>query len=392
MQSEKIKLAVLESKYGGAVTGVNDLVVLLDKERFDVIFIYLGGDPACDNHFEKAGFKVSYLSAGKHMDQFHPEIVFKLVKILKNNKIDLLHCHAHKATQYGAIAGLFVSKVRIIAHVHGLGRSARFIRKLGNFLFLWRINRFLTVAASVKEDMIKSNWRIPASKVGVLENSVDYDKFAHVDVTKNQIRRKLNIPQETFVFGAVGRLVPTKGLSYLIDAFGRVKEEFPSAFLLLVGQGSEEQSCRLQAEKLGLTECVCFAGFQKEIEKVFRAMDVFVISSIAEGMPRVLLEAKAAGLPCIATKVGGIPEVIDEKGGILVEARDSEALGEAMKAMMRKSPEAMDRLRTGADERARTLYAHTVVSERLKSVYLEVLGLKEGQDKDNNLSGRRSDF
>ena len=374
IQDKKIKLAVLESKYGGPVTGVNDLVVRLDKEQFDVMFLYLGGDPACENHLEKAGYEVRYLSSGKRKSTFHPSVLLKLIRILKDNRIDLLHCHTHKPTQYGALAGRFSPRVKVIAHVHGLRRSARFIRKLTNFLFLDRIDLFLTVAASVKEDMIKSNWRIPASKVVILENSVDYDKFTNVKITKNQARQQLNVPEDVFVFGTVGRLAPTKGISYLIDAFAQVKKEFSKAYLLLVGEGPDEKQFRQQVAKLGLQDSVCFAGFRKEIEKIFRALDVFVVSSVAEGMPRVLLEANAAGVPCIGTKVGGIPEVIDETVGILVESQNTDALAESMKDMMRKDAEGINRLRAGADKRARTLYAHAVVSEKLKNIYYDVLG------------------
>jgi glycosyltransferase involved in cell wall biosynthesis len=374
MAKDKFKLAVLESKYSGAVTGVNDLVVRLDKERFEAIFIYLSGDPACENHLEKGGYRVCYLSTGKRMDIFRPAVLLKLVSVLRKNRIELLHCHAHKATQYGAIAGFFLRHLKIIAHVHGLGRSARLRRKSANYFFLNRIDRFLTVAASVKEDLIQSNWRIPASKVTVLENSVDYDRFAHVNITKEQIRRSLNAPPDAFIFGAVGRLAPTKGISYLIDAFSLVKKEFSQAYLLLVGQGPEEQQYSRQVQKLGLQDSVCFAGFRRDIEKVFRALDVFVISSVAEGMPRVLLEAKAAGIPCIGTRVGGIPAVLNDSVGLLVEAQNCEALADAMKAMMRKNPEELGRLRTSAEQRARDLYSHAVVSEKLKNVYLEILG------------------
>ena len=374
MPTEKIKLAILESKYGGSVTGVNDLVIRLDPSRFDVTFIYLGGDPATENHLEKAGYKVCYLSSGKRMNAFHSRIVYKLVRILKKNDIDILHCHAHKATQYGAIAGFFARKVKILGHVHGLGRSARLIRKSANFMFLNRINRFLTVAASVKDDLVRNNWRIPASKVTVLENSVDYEKFSAADVPKNQTWQSLNIPQDGFVFGAVGRLAPTKGISYLIEAFAQVQKEISNAYLLLVGTGPDEAEYRQLVNTLNIQDCVCFAGFRKDIAAIFHVLDVFVISSIAEGMPRVLLEAMAAGVPCVGTKVGGIPEVIDDSLGLLVEAKDSDALAGAMTEMIRKNTDQMHRLGTTAKERARTRYSHTVVSEKLNSIYLEILG------------------
>ncbi|HPO71026.1 MAG TPA: glycosyltransferase, partial [Anaerohalosphaeraceae bacterium] len=97
MEKNRIKLAILESKYYGAVTSVNDLVVRLDKERFDVTFLYLSGDPGRENHLQQAGYKVCYLSRSERMPVFRPDVLVKLIRFLRRNQIDLLHCHAHKA-------------------------------------------------------------------------------------------------------------------------------------------------------------------------------------------------------------------------------------------------------------------------------------------------------
>jgi len=380
MQERKTKLAILEMYYAGAATGINDLVVRLDKGRFDVTFMYLQGAPSCENHLEKAGFKVCYLSNKKRIRTFRSSVLFRLIRYLRQNQIDLLHCHAHKATQYGAISGAFLRQLKIIAHIHGLGRSARLRRKIANYLCYAQIDRFLPVANAVGQDLIKSNWHIPASKVTVLENSVDYDKFSKMDVTEKKVRRLLNIPQDAFVFGAVGRLTPTKGIPYLVDAFAQVKRQFAQAYLLLVGQGPNEQEYRELVKQLDIQDSVCFAGFQQEMEKVYRAMDVFVISSVAEGMPRVLLEAMASGVPCIGTKVGGIPEVIDDSTGMLVEAKDRDALAVAMENIVQKSAGEIHELRTSAQERVRTKYSHAIVSERLKNIYLDVLSNGEREN------------
>ncbi|HOK97014.1 MAG TPA: glycosyltransferase, partial [Anaerohalosphaeraceae bacterium] len=283
MEKNRIKLAILESKYYGAVTSVNDLVVRLDKERFDVTFLYLSGDPGRENHLQQAGYKVCYLSRSERMPVFRPDVLVKLIRFLRRNQIDLLHCHAHKATQYGAIAGIFAPKVKIIAHVHGLGRFERLRRKLAFLLFAWRINRFLAVAKAVKQDILQSNWRIPASKIEVLENSVDYERFAGAVAGRNSVRQMFGVPQDAFVFGFVGRFAPTKGVPYLLDAFAEVKKEFSNAYLLLAGQGPDEQRYSQQIQNLGLQKTVCFAGYQKEIEKFFGSLDVFVIPSVAEG-------------------------------------------------------------------------------------------------------------
>lgn len=375
MPNAKIKLAVLKSKYfGPVVTSVDDLAVGLDNDQFEVIFIYLSSADAPENHLEKKGHRVYYLSDIQRLNAMRPYILFRLVRILRQNKINLLHCHAHKPAFYGALAGWFLPRIKIVAHVHGLRRSARMHRKLTNFIFLGRVDRFLTVAKAVRQDLIANNWRIPPSKVNVLENSVDYDKFAESAVTKSQARQMLGIPENTFVFGTIGRLAPTKGLSYLLEAFATVKKRFPRSYLLLVGEGPEETAYRKLVISLGIQNAVCFAGYRKDIEKILQGIDVFVLSSVAEGMPRVLLEALAAGIPCIGTNVGGIPELIDEDVGLLVEVKNSTALAEAMMQFIEKDVDDFKALSRTVAEKAKNHFSHAVVMEKLKNIYYELLG------------------
>ena len=143
----------------------------------------------------------------------------------------------------------------------------------------------------------------------------------------------LGVSPDPFVFGTVGRLAPTKGLPYLIEAFSRAKEEIPSAQLVLLGNGNGPSRAELeqQASKTSCRDSIHFLGHRDDIEQLYRAMDIFVLSSIAEGMPRAILEAMAAGVPCIATEVGGIPEILPNRDvGRLVPARDPQALAWAM--------------------------------------------------------------
>ncbi len=368
-----IKIAVLESRYSGRVTSVNDLVVELDKDKFKVVFVYLSGYGSAENHMEQAGYTVCTLSNIRRLHGFRLGILHRLVRILRENDIDILHCHAHKATVYAAIAGMLLPKLKIIAHVHGLNRSGTVCRKLTNRLLLWRVDRFLPIAEAVRRDLLSANKSIPPSKATVLENSVDYDKFANVEISKSQVRQTLGIPDDALVFGFIGRFAPTKGIPYLIDAFALVKKEFSSAYLLLVGQGPDEQQYRQQVQKLGVQESVHFSGYRTDIEKVFRGLDVFVLSSVAEGMGRVNLEAMASCVPVVATAVGGVPEIVaDSETGLLVASRDSEALAQAMTRMAQMPADARERIADAAKEMVRTRYSHHVVREKLRLIYEQV--------------------
>jgi glycosyltransferase involved in cell wall biosynthesis len=370
LAKDKINLALLWPEYEGNVTSVNDLVLGLDKSRFNVIFIYLSGHGVDTNRHEEAGHKVFYLSDIELINAFRFSILFKLARILKDNEIDVLHCHVHKPTVYGVMAARLAGTPVVLSHVHGLGRSRNYRRRLMNYLLSRKCSRIISVANGVKEDVLKNNWRMPADKVVVLENSVDYERFAGVSIDKTEARRMLGVSPDAFVFGTVGRLAPTKGLSFLIEAFSRTKEKIPSAQLVLLGTGKSRAELEQQASKTSCSNSIHFLGHRDNIEQLYRAMDVFVLSSIAEGMPRAILEAMAAGVPCIATQVGGIPEILPSRDvGRLVPAKDPVALAQAMIDLAKSPAKQLEQLCEKAADRARRCYSHEVVGEKLRNLY-----------------------
>lgn len=370
MRKSKINLALLWPQYGGAVTSVNDLVLGLDRDRFNVIFIYLSGYGVDCNLIEEQGYKVFYLSNIKLINAFRPSILFKLVKILKEHRIDLLHCHVHKPTVYGVMAARLAGTPVVLSHVHGLGRSGNFRRKLTNYLVSRKCSRIIAVANSVKDDVLRNNWRMPAEKVSVLENSVDYARFADVSVSRADARRMLGLPPEAFVFGTVGRLAKTKGLTFLIDAFSAVKENLSSAELLLFGDGPCRDELEQRASKSPCCDSIRFLGHRDNIEKLYQAMDVFVLSSVAEGMPRAILEAMAAGVPCIATQVGGIPDIINSpEVGMLVPPREPAVLAEAMVKFGQMPSEQRREYGQKSSNRIRKFFSHEVVGGKLSNLY-----------------------
>ncbi len=372
MRKKKITVALLWSKYSGNVTSVNDLVLGLDRERFNIIFIYVSGHGVDRNFIEEAGYQVFYLSRIKRLKIFRFSILRRLVKILKEHNVDILHCHAHKATVYGAISAMIARTPVVLAHVHGLGRSRNFKRKLMNFLFFRKINRIIPVAESVKKDVLKNNWFLSENKFFVLENSVDYERFANVSVSKAESKQMLGLPNDAFVYGTVGRLAPTKGLSYLIEAFLKVKEQIPAAHLVLVGEGRCRAELEKHAANTSYHSSIHFLGHRQNIEQLLRGINVFVLASVAEGMPRAILEAMAAGLPCIGTEVGGIPEIINgEDVGLLVPPRDVAALARTMVAVAKMPKNSLAELIKNAQNRVRQVYSHDVVGEKLKNLYEE---------------------
>jgi glycosyltransferase involved in cell wall biosynthesis len=369
---EKINLALLWSKYSSIGTSLNDLILRLDKDRFNVIFIYLTSHGVEKNLIEEAGYKVFYLSNIEMVKEFRFSILFRLIRILKENNIDILHCHRHKSSFYGALAGILAKTPVVLSHVHGLSRTRNIGRRLLNFFLFKRFDRIIGCAKSVRDDVLKDNPSVAQEKVIALENSVDFERFADVPITKIEAKSKLaDVPVDAFVYGTVARFGPYKGHSFLIKAFEKVKKQVPSARLILAGDGPLKEEIQEQAAKAGLDDSVHFLGRRDDIPKLLRAMDTFVLPSIgSEGMPLVILEAMAAGVPCIASSLSGIPEVINSSDvGFLVPPRDENALAEAMITLANMPEEKLKDLTEKAKERIRKVFNHNIIRAKLVKIY-----------------------
>ena len=378
----KIRIALFWTKYDGSTTSVNDLIWGLDPSRYDVLFIYLRGRGAAENAFEKAGYKVVHLTRKNRVPSFSIPIVRRLTHTLKEHGVDILHCHTRIPTMYGTIAGWLAGTPIVLSQVHGLKRTRNLRRRLVNLLVFRRTARILCVAEAVRQDVIKTNWRMNPQKLLVLENSVDYERFAKASMSREEARGKLDVSAEDFVFGTIGRLVPTKGLPYLLDAFAIVKQQVPSAQLVLLGEGYSRADLEQQAARMPCRQAIHFLGHRPGVEGLLKGLDAFVLSSVAEGMPRAILEAMAAGLPCVATKVGGIPEVLNDPSvGFLAPPRDATALAQRLIEVARMASPERAAIGTAARERIRTCYSHEVIQQKLAQIYERELMAHEVQRK-----------
>jgi glycosyltransferase involved in cell wall biosynthesis len=369
-QDKKITVALLWKACSGKITSIDDLAAALDPDRFEVLFIYLIGNDVQTQWMAQAGRKVFWLSEDGDIDVFHPRMLFKLIRILREHHVDVLHCHNHKAGFYGAMASLLTRIPVLLAQFHGLQRSRNNRRRLANLIVFRKASRIIAVARAVQEDIIHSNWWVPRKKLLILENSVDYDRFACANASRQEARQLLGVPPDALVFGTIGRLVPTKGLPYLIDAFLAVRGRLGTAHLVLLGDGHCREELEKQARQSPYRAAFHFWGCREGVERLLRGMDIFVLSSVAEGMPRVLLEAMAAGVPCLATNVGGIPDLVeDNRTGFLVPPRDSEALAAAMLKVASLPPGDRQRIVAAARTAVQERYSHEVIRGKLGRLY-----------------------
>jgi glycosyltransferase involved in cell wall biosynthesis len=170
----------------------------------------------------------------------------------------------------------------------------------------------------------------------------------------------------------VGNLTPKKGHTFLLTAVARITARHPGARFLIVGQGPLADSLRAEAARLELNGTLAFAGFRADAVRLLAASDLFVLSSLFEGLPVTLLEAMALGKPSVVTRVGGIPEVTDESSSVLVEPGDADALAGAIGALL-EAPARRNQMGETARERARARYGVPQMVKAIEQVYSDLL-------------------
>jgi sugar transferase (PEP-CTERM/EpsH1 system associated) len=256
---------------------------------------------------------------------------FRMAAVFRELRPDIVH--SRNWTCLDAIIGARLARVPVVVHgEHGReaadpeGRNP--LRRRVRRLLAPLVTQFVTVSRDLERWLIE-DVRVPARKVTVICNGVDTRRFQAHDRTT--ARRGLGLPESCVAIGSVGRLDPVKDHAGLIEAFARVSSD-PRAILLIVGEGPFRGELERLIEARGLAGRVRLLGERHDVPQVLAALDVFVLSSLGEGIANAILEAMATGLPVIATRVGGNPElVVDGSTGMLVPSRSPEALAAALR-------------------------------------------------------------
>jgi len=313
---------------GGLENGVVNLINGMKEERyFHVICCIRSLGPMIDR-IERKDVRL-YCMNSKPADRF---MALKLRKLIKEIKPDIVHTR-----NWGTIDGIIAGKMAgIKSIIHGEhGREAINIgvdewkKNLFRKIILTRISCVIAVSENLRQWLVK-RIGVTESKVVKIINGVDTNKFKPA-ANRERAKGKIGLDPQIKLIGTVGRLDPVKNYSMFIQALkraGMVKEQLKTIF---IGDGPERQSLERMVHEIGLNN-VLFLGEQRNVIPYLQAMDVFVLPSLTEGISNTILEAMACGVPVIATKVGGNPEIVEpEKTGVLIESRDTNALAEQLR-------------------------------------------------------------
>jgi glycosyltransferase involved in cell wall biosynthesis len=243
--------------------------------------------------------------------------------LCRQHRPDVVHTHGFRSDVVdGPVAS--AEGIAIVSTCHGFidshwrGRFYQWLQRRA----LRRFDAAIAVSTSVEARLRSA--KIPAAKIHLVPNC-----FApqNETLTRERARQRLHLPDGPAI-GWVGRLTGEKGADVALEAFARLKH--PGARLVIVGEGRDEEALRSRAVQLGVSERVNWCGAIPSAGELFRAFDVFLLSSRSEGTPIALFEAMAADVPIVATRVGGVPDVVDQSSARLVDSEDPAAMAAAL--------------------------------------------------------------
>ena len=312
-----------------AIGGLQQVVVnicrTIDKDKFDVSVLSLRDMGEFVPEIEKLGIKVIYLSQKEHGTDYFS--FFKVAKILKEENVDIIHTHNTQPFIDGTL-GALLSGVKTIIHTD----HARDFPDRKRYMFAeWLMSHFPYKVVGVSDDtcnnLIKYE-HISKDKIMTIVNGID-ETFYNIEIDKDKKKHELGIKKEGPIIGLGVRLSKQKGITYLIKAMPMIINEFPDLTLVIAGDGAERKGLEDEAKKLGVYESIVFTGARLDIAELLKLFDLYVLPSLFEGLPMVLLEAMASKCPIVATNVGGNYMAITHgENGSLVESCNAEIFAE----------------------------------------------------------------
>lgn len=355
---KKVLYIVTKSVWGGAQKYVYDLATNLPKEKFDVVVVTGGNGPLVEKLKEKQIRVVSLYGVTKNVSFWQEAgTFFSLLKTLAEEKPDIIHLNSSKMGGLGALAALVYKlitphqnlrfgtghalnfKLLTVFTAHGwpFNEDRNLIAKNIIYFFSWLTALFANRVINITKADYKQALSFPLLK---------RDKFIYFPnginpsdkrfLPRTEARKFLGLGKE-FVIGTIAELTKNKGLVYLTNAVNQIKFKVKNLKLkvIIIGDGEDREKIQDKITSLDLRDTIYLAGFIQDAEKYLKGFDIFALPSIKEGLPYTVMEAMAAGLPIIASDVGGIPDLIENgKSGLLVKAGDSADLADGLKKLV----------------------------------------------------------
>lgn len=377
-------------KWGGGP----DKTILLSAEKHDsrrvsVVVVYI-------RDVRDQEFQITEMAKGRGLTYYEiPEngkfdfrVLGALRDIILRHDINMIHGHDYKSDLFAYLIRRIMRKrkIALVSTAHAwvmLGRKGELYRRLDLFL-MKRFDHLFAVSKATQEEMMAAG--IPQSKTTVLYNGIDTETWSREHI-QSTVREELGIPQSSQVLGYVGRIMPEKDLETWIRAAAIVAKRYPHAKYVLVGEGRDGTTLdelKALAASLGIADQLIFPGFRRDLPQVYAAFDVFVMSSLREGLPNSILEAMALGVPVVTTDVAGAKElVVNNETGFVVDQKDVQGLASSILKILDHET-IRSNMGLAGRERVENDFSFLQRLRRIEDLYSQILEEKTYQGSSRN--------
>ncbi len=331
----KILFVVQDLEMGGAEQLKFTIEKYIDKNRYETIYCCIRNIGTIGEEIKKRGGNVICLNATDNF--YNLTATYKLYRVARCLKPDIIHSMLFNANFHARLVGA-LTHIPVIIEEHGLYVWKKWYHILFDKLLAKRTKKVIAVSNSVKDFLINQE-ELDPDKVIVVYDCVD-PNFLKTKTTRAEERSRLSVQNDAFVIGTVGNLREEKGHRILLHALKQVLVEYPDVKLFIVGDGPLYEYLQEQSSRLKIESSVLLLKKRSDISGFLKALDLFVLPSTSEGLGIALIEAIAAGLPCVASNVGGIKEIAKgAKNVCLVRPNNplelAEAIGEEIERVKR---------------------------------------------------------
>ena len=361
----RILRVIARLNVGGTALHVTTLTAQADSARFQS-WLVTGtenpGEGTLIDMTRAAGIEPIVIPEMVGQANFGPRdviAIWKLYRLIRQLRPDVVDTHTAKAGFVGRIAA-WLARVPVVVHtyhghvLHGYYGAVRtsILRLMERTLALLS-TRLIAVSARVRDDLVRYGVA-PPEKISVIPLGLDLAPFVEHPPPPGEFRRSAGLPDDVPLVGIIGRIFAIKNHALFVEAAARVVQSGVDARFVIVGDGTLRADVEQRIARLGMRDRIAITGWRRDLPAIYRDLALLVVSSDNEGTPFSIIEAMAAGVPVVATRVGGIPDVVlDGETGVLVPPRDVEALAGAVAALLRDS----ERRRTLGDAARRTAIA-----------------------------------
>ncbi|SEI82188.1 Glycosyltransferase involved in cell wall bisynthesis [Pseudomonas linyingensis] len=368
--TRKIKVLQLQNRYNVNASDLAEQVIQgLPAERYEVTTAFLRGRPGPGEPVSRAARSVYFGFSQGATKGLRLRVLWTLYQHCRAERYDAVIAHRFKPINALMLLNRWLRIPACIGVLHGLGEYDRAYRR-------WELRRLLTpfwrlvgVSRAVRDDLLGCGAGLTSDTVRQINNAIDIARAEQLQHPRQHARELLGLSADDFIFGTIGRLVPVKGHIHLIEAFARIKDEYPGTTLAIIGEGRSRDELEAAIERHGLQGRVRLLGAKDDALQYVRAFDVFVMPSLSEGLPLALLEGMSGHLPVIGSDIDSLRPILEDCGGRIFPVGQPQALAERLREVLELS--SAQRVEEGERAYAYLCRAHAV--DDFRRQYRELL-------------------